>query len=238
MPKVTQLPFITSGTTATSFFVVDERSTRRLRYTDFVDRVIAEVQQADFRGPTGPAGPASTVPGPEGPQGEQGEPGIGLPIGGTTGQALVKISDTDYVVGWSDISGGSGGVGLSTRTLHTGTSGVIVRDTAQSVSITGYKTYILSKVETTNPAWVRIYSDAASRTADASRTVKEDPLPGSGVIAEVITTSGSLTQLITPGVIGFNNDSPTTATVYVSIYNTDTVDRAIGVTLTLLQMES
>jgi hypothetical protein len=63
-------------------------------------------------------------------------------------------------------------------------------------------------------------------------------LPGSGVIAEVITTASSLTQLITPGVIGFNNDVATTTTVYLAVTNKDTVSRAIDVTLTLLQLES
>jgi hypothetical protein len=240
MPKVTQLPFINSGTTATSFFVVDDRSTKRLKYADFVDRVISEVQQANFMGPTGPAGPASTVPGPTGPSGPSGEAGIGLPLGGLAGQVLAKVADTDYIVDWVDSSGtsGSGGIGLSRRILSTATSGVISVGISASAELVGFKTYILSKVETNYPAWVRIYADSNSRTADASRSEDQDPLPGSGIIAEVITTSGSLTQLITPGVIGFNNDSVTSSTVYLSITNNDTVSRNVSVTLTLLQMES
>jgi hypothetical protein len=83
-----------------------------------------------------------------------------------------------------------------------------------------------------------LYTDATSRTSDSARTEGNDPTPGSGIIAEVITTSGSLTQLITPGVIGFNNDTSTVTTVYLSVTNKDTVSRSIGVTLTLLQLES
>lgn len=35
--------------------------------------------------------------------------GHGLPIGGTTGQALTKLSDSDYDTGWRTPTGGSGG---------------------------------------------------------------------------------------------------------------------------------
>lgn len=37
--------------------------------------------------------------------------GHGLPSGGTTGQALTKLSDSDYDTGWRAPSGGSGGGG-------------------------------------------------------------------------------------------------------------------------------
>jgi hypothetical protein len=37
--------------------------------------------------------------------------GHGLPSGGTTGQALTKLSDSDYDTGWRTPTGGSGGGG-------------------------------------------------------------------------------------------------------------------------------
>jgi hypothetical protein len=101
----------------------------------------------------------------------------------------------------------------------------------------GAKSYLLSKVVTNYPAWVRIYTDATSRSADSSRTEGNDPLPGSGVIAEVITTSGSLTQLITPGVIGFNNDTTTTSTIYIAVTNKDVSSRTITIDLNVLKLE-
>ena len=36
----------------------------------------------------------------------QGAPGIGIPAGGTTGQILAKVSDTDYDTEWVDQTGG------------------------------------------------------------------------------------------------------------------------------------
>ena len=38
--------------------------------------------------------------------------GVGVPTGGTTGQALIKASDNDYDTTWGDVQGGSG-TGLS-----------------------------------------------------------------------------------------------------------------------------
>lgn len=49
--------------------------------------------------------------GPEGPQGDagaQGDPGVGVPVGGTTGQVLAKIDGTNYNTEWVDQSGGAG----------------------------------------------------------------------------------------------------------------------------------
>ena len=42
--------------------------------------------------------------GDTGTTGAQGDPGEGVPVGGTTGQALVKNSNTDYDTGWVDFS--------------------------------------------------------------------------------------------------------------------------------------
>lgn len=41
-------------------------------------------------------------------QGPPGPPGVGVPPGGTTGQTLIKLSDSDYDTGWRTPSGGSG----------------------------------------------------------------------------------------------------------------------------------
>jgi hypothetical protein len=50
-------------------------------------------------GPEGPPGADSTVPGP---QGEQGEVGPGVAAGGTEGQILAKVDDTNYNTTWID----------------------------------------------------------------------------------------------------------------------------------------
>ena len=84
---------------------------------------------------------------------------------------------------------------------------------------------------------MRIYTDSASRTADASRSIGSDPTPGSGVIAEILTTTGYLTQLITPGIFGFNNDGTPSTNIYLAVTNYNASTQAVTVTLTMVQME-
>lgn len=364
MSKVTQLPFIQTSTTATSFIVVDDRSTKRITYEDLYSQILADLGDTVFTGPTGPAGPSGDTPGPTGPsgpagpagpqgptggptgpQGPQGPSGVagpsgprgpqgpkgdtgntgptgpsggptgpqgpqgvtgpsgptgpqgipgptgpaggpqgptgpagptgpsggpqgpqgvtgpqgpagpqgprglsgptgpsgpagsGFPAGGATGSVLMKQSGADYDTVWTATFGG-GAVGLSSRTVLSTTTVSLSAGNTSTESLAGFKTYVLHKVQTTFPAWVRIYSDSTSRTADLSRESGTDPLPGSGVIAEVITTSGSLTQVLTPGVIGFNNQSPVGDTVFLSVTNKDAVSRSIAVSVTLLQLEA
>ena len=103
--------------------------------------------------------------------------------------------------------------------------------------VEGYKTYSLIKAEVSAAAWVTIYCDAASRTADASRLITEDPDPGSGVIAEAVTT-GPDTILFSPAVVGYNNNSPVDSTVYLKTKNQTGVSTAgIAITFTMLKME-
>lgn len=50
----------------------------------------------------------SNTEGPQGPAGLDGSDGFGVPPGGTTGQVLAKIDNTDYNTQW--VTGGGGGV--------------------------------------------------------------------------------------------------------------------------------
>jgi hypothetical protein len=254
MPKVTQIPFITTATSNTGIVITDNNVVRRIPYQALKSEIIVALPAGPTgtqgatgptgtRGATGPTGaqgatgPTGTsVIGPTGPAGAAGT-GTGIPAGGLTGQSLVKLSTASYDVSWATISGGGVGPGLTTRTTFNGTTTTIAANGTSNINVTGYKSYVLSKVTTNFPAWVRIYSDATSRSNDSARSQYNDPLPGAGIIAEVITTSGSLTQLITPGVVGFNNANPVTTDVYLTVTNNDTISRAINVTLTLLQLE-
>lgn len=79
-------------------------------------------------GGTGPQGPVGPV-GPTGPQGQAGAAGPGVAAGGSTGQLLVKSSNTDYATSWQNfptlqsLSTGSGlvfdGTNLGLNTIPT-----------------------------------------------------------------------------------------------------------------------
>ena len=92
-------------------------------------------------------------------------------------------------------------------------------------------------IQTDRAAWVRIYANAAARTADASRAETTDPAPDAGVIAEVITT-GAETVLITPGTIGFNFEGTPTTTIPCAVTNKSGSASTVQVTLSVLQLEA
>ena len=116
-----------------------------------------------------------------------------------------------------------------------GTTASLAADATAELNITGYKAYSLFKITTDAEAWVRVYVDDASRDADATRSEGEDPAPGSGVISEV-RTSGAQSILISPGIMGFNNDNPRTDTIYLAVTNRSGAATTITVTLTALQI--
>ena len=154
---------------------------------------------------------------------------------GISGQVLT--SDGVGNVTWAASSGGSGGSGLQTRVTSQGTTSTIADGASDYITITAAKTYVLHKIQTSHAAWVTVYTDTGSRTNDASRSENTNPVPGSGVIAEVIT-SGAVTQKITPGTIGWNDDATPSSNVYLKVVNKSGSSQAITVTLHHLQLEA
>ena len=156
---------------------------------------------------------------------------------------ISDLTDTTNIIP-SDISDltDTGGLlsqtGLGSRTTASTTTGALAINGVGNISITGFKTYALLAMNVEIPAWVRLYTSTAARTADASRLETEDPLPGSGVIAEVITTTNNQTILFSPATIGFNGDVPAATTIYASVKNKGSGLATIQVTLTLLQLEA
>ena len=133
-------------------------------------------------------------------------------------------------------SGGGGGSGLTSRTTANATASNLADDASANITITAAKTYALLKIQTSHAAWVTLYTSSAARTADASRLEVTDPQPGSGVIAEVITTDGA-TQTITPGTIGWNDDGTPSTTAYVKVVNKSGSSQNLTVTLHFVQLE-
>lgn len=146
------------------------------------------------------------------------------------GQALV--SDTSGQLSFSTVSGG----GVGSRTTNQVTTASIADGASDNVVVTGAKTYVLMSIETNYAAWVTVYTSAAARTADASRTINTDPLPGSGVIAEVINSTG-VSQDFTPGVIGYSDELPASTDIYLKVENRSGSTRPIIVTVKFLALE-
>ena len=153
------------------------------------------------------------------------------PLPAQTGQTGKYLTTDGTTLSWATVAG------LVARSTVTATTASLANNANANADITGFKSYALLKIQTSAAAWVRIYSDDAARTADASRASNIDPASGAGIITEVIT-SGAQTILISPGAFGFNNESSPTTTIPVNITNLSGSAAAITVTLTILQLES
>lgn len=172
--------------------------------------------------------------------GSQGIPGFTGSVGFSGSQGDSGLPGTTGFTGSQGVIGFTGSKGDSVsfqRTFLSGTTGTLASGASENLNITGFSGYVLFKIQTSDAAWVRVYTDAVSRTNDQSRPESEDPLPGSGVIAEVITNSAE-TILISPGTIGFNNENPVTDIVPIRVTNNSGSAAAITVTLTALPIES
>lgn len=148
---------------------------------------------------------------------------IGTPQVGQT----LKWNGTNWSP--SDSAGGRSSVFASTSSIVDGAS--------ENITIVGFKSYSLLKIQTSAAAWVTLYSDTGSRLTDASRLENTDPAPGAGIIAEVIHTAPQ-TTIITPGTIGWNNDTIPSTNIYAKVVNKSGSTAAITVTLTVLQLET
>ncbi len=135
-------------------------------------------------------------------------------------------------------SNGTAGAALGQRTTTAATSGTLAHEEAGNLDITNVaKSYALHKIQTDAAAWVVLYTDSASRTADASRNITTDPLPGSGVIAEVLLSDGGV-QKITPGIIGYNDEATPGTTVFAKVQNRNGTAGTVTVTLHYVPLES
>jgi hypothetical protein len=138
---------------------------------------------------------------------------------------------------WVNDTDNAGGGALPSRSSLAGSTGSLANGASGPINLTGFRSYALMKIQTSAAAWVRIYTSEAARLADNARLQGEDPLPGAGVIAEVITT-GAETVLISPGTIGFNDESPVTTNIPMRVTNLSGNTASITVTLTAIQLEA
>ena len=146
-----------------------------------------------------------------------------------------RCANHPSMVGKINIVGFDGG--STTRGVVSGTTSSLAQNAIGNITITGHKSYLLMNVGLSTAGWFRLYTDSASRTADATRSVGEDPAAGSGVIAEVVTTGLSTSIKVSPFVPGGNMDSTPSTNMYVAIKNLSSTSQAITANLTILKLE-
>ena len=159
-----------------------------------------------------------------------------LNTGTATANQVLSWTGTDY--NWVNQStSGSGSSSTVARTTVSATTASIANDASDNITITGFKSYYLLKIQTDAAAWVTLYIDTASRSADANRNILTDPIPADGVIAEAILPTATSIKFA-PAVLGWNNDSVPSTSIYAKVVNQSGSTRTITTTLTLIQVES
>ena len=133
---------------------------------------------------------------------------------------------------------GGGGTGLGSRSTVSATTASLADNASGNISITAHKSYALLSIKPSVAAWVTLYTDAAARTADVNRVQGADPAPDAGVIAEVITTAAATEVKMSPGVIGWNNDTTPSTTVYAKVVNKSGSAATVDVELKVFQLEA
>ena len=160
-----------------------------------------------------------------------------LPIASTTVLGGVKVDGTSITIDGNGVITANAGSTSPSITDLTDQTGIITQNGGiGDLNISGYKGYVLYKITSSHEAWIRVFVDDVSRQADDTRSEGTDPTPGGGVIAEVRTSGPNQSVLVTPGVMGFNNDNPRTPWIYLSVVNRSNVTTAIDITLTALKI--
>ena len=164
------------------------------------------------------------------------------------GSALSTDATTLNFVGAGVVASGTGatktitiagsGTGLGSRSVVSATTASLANNAAGNLSITAHKSYALLSIKPSVAAWVTLYTDAAARTADVNRVQGADPAPDAGVIAEVITTAAATEVKMSPGVIGWNNDTTPSTTVYAKVVNKSGSAATVDVELKVVQLEA
>ena len=89
-------------------------------------------------------------------------------------------------------------------------------------------------ISTDVPAWVSFYCSAAARQGDAGRRYSQDPVPGSGVLLDLATSTGALTITAPPGGTYFSNENSAEPVLRALVRNTGLAQAAISLTVSVV----
>ena len=170
--------------------------------------------------------------------GNQNTSGTAANLSGTPNITVGTVASSDITsTGVVTATSFDGSNVLKSRTIVTGSTPSITNNGIGNTDISGFKSYGLIQVGLSTAGWLRIYTDNAARANDVNRSVGEDPTPGDGVIADIVTTGLSTTKNITPFTLGGNLDNPVSDKIYVAVTNQSGTTQAISVNLTILKLE-
>ena len=158
------------------------------------------------------------------------KPTINTLVPSQTGNSGKYLSTDGSTVSWASSSG------LGARLTVSATTASLASGVSGNITASGFKGYALLSIQVSAGAWVTVYTSSAAQSADSSRSISTDPTPGSGVVAEAVTTTATTTYF-SPAVIGYSSEAVPTTNVPLKVYNNSGSTATITVTLTLLKLE-
>ena len=160
---------------------------------------------------------------------------ISLATASTTQLGAVKVDGTTITITSGVISATT--ATLSSRATVATTTASLASTAAATATVVAAKGYALYSIQVSAGAWVSVYTSSTAQSSDSSRAITTDPTPGSGVVAEAITTTATTTYF-TPAIYGYNADGTPSTNMYLRITNNSGSTTAITVTITYLKLEN
>ena len=163
-----------------------------------------------------------------GPQGPAGAAGVGVPVGGTTGQVLKKFTNTNYDTYWAADASGLTSVGLSVPTGLTVANSPLTSNGTIAVGLaSGYSIPTTASQATWNTA----YNDSivsAGVTGTSTKTLTLNQQDGGTVTASWSDIDTGLTSvgLSMPSAFAVSN-SPLTSNGTIAVTGAGTADQYV-----------
>ena len=133
---------------------------------------------------------------------------------------------------WVAAAPTGGGTGYPTITTATKTTASIATGVNELNTVTMEQGYRLLKIETDVAARVRLYTTTTGRDADETRSFLTEPDANNGVLFDYITSSGDLSNDLSPTVDGF---VATGTAIPITVTNLSGSTGAVTVTLTYVR---
>lgn len=167
-------------------------------------------------------------------------------INGTVEKPLLSDQDIQFktingqqIIGAGDLVIAGGGEGGGSAIFRSSTA-LTTESATSEETITGTltlpKSAVLLSIQLSRAAWFRLYNAASASTSDALRIRTNDPLPGRGVVTEVIAETASTTVLAPT--VNANNMEATPSTDYPYRITNDGASGTITITITYLLLEA
>lgn len=162
----------------------------------------------------------------------------------TTSTGSTTINNTTIASSSGSSTGGGGTSGGGTTSSVAASTAfvtpVISQGQPYQTSFQVARSFVLLSVSVSSQARVEFYSTSNARTSDVGRTVDQPIVLGSpnGLIADLnLIQPTEFSWSMSPAAVGYNGDSPTSATVYATVTNQNTSSQPVTVSITYLPLE-